>query len=729
MSESQRIRCDRQRRGTRVTRLAVFLLLLGTWGFTSPEVATCSESDASPESPVRALLIGVSRYPSLSRQRQLRGPVHDVQLLHDLLRQQFSVPDNRIRVLSEESGELPTRGRIALAFDELIENVQPGETVLILFSGHGSQQPADDAAETDQLDEIFLPRDIGRWNGRAGTVTNAIVDNEIREWTKQLRERGAFVFLVADTCHAGTLARGHGLRARRVASDELSIPANDNVRKDGSGNASRSRASPGAPLMRYGEGLLALYASQSHELTYEQRLPGRNGNDHGRLTWTLCQLLAETNGAVSYRELARLIHWHYQAKRWTLSTPNMEGAEPDLNRLVLQSGAARNSLVITPRRNSRGEFEINGGTLRGLTPGAVLAVYLSGQKQHSAVPVGYVRVRNSDAVSSTAVPVTDDDWPVLPSLDGPARCEVVDDGLELEPHSVAVDVTATTLPGLAPTLRQRLENVVATEASGQLKLFELAQPDTPADWILETDQTGKSVYLVPGTADQADLRFGSWNVDQAIGDNVTTALNRAVRASRLRQLATQPGTDQAGTGLQVTVERREDVGFRAVTGSVVRPGDELRLLLRNTGRHSVDATVLYVQSNYDIEPFFPLENELLAFGNRIDPGGEVVIDQIDITGETTGWEDLIVIAVNATGPVPQDFSFLAQPGLTPARTHAQKHASRAAGVRDVFDSPLGRRCRRGLFGDLSATRGTSAEPRDYVVRRISWTVAPVEARD
>ena len=41
-----------------------------------------------------------------------------------------------------------------------------------------------------------------------GHVENAIVDDEIRIWVSAIRATGALVWVIVDTCHAGTMTRG-----------------------------------------------------------------------------------------------------------------------------------------------------------------------------------------------------------------------------------------------------------------------------------------------------------------------------------------------------------------------------------------------------------------------------------------------------------------------------------------------------------------------------------------
>lgn len=161
-----------------------------------------------------ALLVGVSGYPSLPENRRLRGPANDVQILRDAL-VQSGVPEGRVRVLADGvagSSALPTRQAILDAMRTMAEQSKPDDWVIIYLSGHGSQQPQPPGKhayiEPDGMDDIFLPYDIGRWDGSKMAVPGAILDDEIGLALASISRTGAGVWAIFDTCHAGGMAKG-----------------------------------------------------------------------------------------------------------------------------------------------------------------------------------------------------------------------------------------------------------------------------------------------------------------------------------------------------------------------------------------------------------------------------------------------------------------------------------------------------------------------------------------
>src|SRR5262245_59603050 len=99
-----------------------------------------------------ALLVGVTKYPNLESRWNLAGGGNDCKLLKDVLTRRFKFPDDdyHVRVLTDEHGTkrpelLPTKANIEREFKRLADKnlLKPDDQVVILLSGHGSQQEAD----------------------------------------------------------------------------------------------------------------------------------------------------------------------------------------------------------------------------------------------------------------------------------------------------------------------------------------------------------------------------------------------------------------------------------------------------------------------------------------------------------------------------------------------------------------------------------------------------------
>ena len=117
------------------------------------------------------LLVGVSDYPELPKDKWLRGPTNDVVMMTKLLcAEPFNFDPANITTLSgwpKDESKRPTRANIKSAFEALAKKVKKGDQVVIAMSGHGSQQPdipQSGDIEPDGLDEIFLPADASGWD-------------------------------------------------------------------------------------------------------------------------------------------------------------------------------------------------------------------------------------------------------------------------------------------------------------------------------------------------------------------------------------------------------------------------------------------------------------------------------------------------------------------------------------------------------------------------------------
>lgn len=153
-----------------------------------------------------ALLVGVSQVKAAKPSPVLHGIANDLALGREMAKR-LGVAENNMQVLSDISAEFPaTRANVARALQELQDRTRPGDFLLLYLSGHGVQQPipAPSDSEPDWLEEVFLLQD----SQPAGNgVVNALGDKELRRWLAGLDRKSVTVWMVADTCHAGSIAR------------------------------------------------------------------------------------------------------------------------------------------------------------------------------------------------------------------------------------------------------------------------------------------------------------------------------------------------------------------------------------------------------------------------------------------------------------------------------------------------------------------------------------------
>lgn len=283
-----------------------------------------------------ALLVGVSGYPSLAPAMRLQGPRNDVQILTAGL-QRRGVPAQNITVLADGiAGKLlPTRQNVLQQIDVLRARARAGDWVILYFSGHGSQQPQRDPrgwAEPDRRDEIFLPYDIGRWDGQVGSVRHAIVDDDIGVVLGQFALNGISVWAIFDTCHAGGMskawdpAQSTAVRWRAVPPQLLGVPEAPEPAGPRAKGFFAQRRLGGAPDRVGGTGLLvAFYASRYDEPAPEEPMPGSAGPAvHGVFTWHLVKALSNSQ-LRSFDELLSGVQHEYRLEQRSFPSPHAEG--------------------------------------------------------------------------------------------------------------------------------------------------------------------------------------------------------------------------------------------------------------------------------------------------------------------------------------------------------------------------------------------------------------------
>jgi uncharacterized caspase-like protein len=145
-----------------------------------------------------ALLIGVGDYIHGTR-FDLKGPVNDVRMMEELLLTKFGYEATNIRKLVNWDA---TKANIVDGVENWLASVaKPEDTVVLYYSGHGSQILDLSGDESDNRDEVLCPADI-----EYGSRGNEISDDELS--TMFAKIKASDVTVIFDACHAGTGTRG-----------------------------------------------------------------------------------------------------------------------------------------------------------------------------------------------------------------------------------------------------------------------------------------------------------------------------------------------------------------------------------------------------------------------------------------------------------------------------------------------------------------------------------------
>lgn len=667
-----------------------------------------------------ALLVAATEYSNLAEKYWLEGPKNDAVLVRDFLINNAPVPfkPENITTLETAPGMTsPTHEAIIASLRSIRAAAQQGDFVYLHFSGHGTQQPATDESETDGRDELFLPSDT-MMAGEDQTFPNALTDNEIADELNAIRDKGAFVWAVFDSCHSGTVTRAapddDGATDRKIDPADLGIPESAFTKPEAS-MAERSAPLPASAFADEDNpnrgGLVAFFAAQSTETAQEKNLPietadGPTEMKFGVFTYTLFTALAKNPG-MTYRQLAQSVLAEYTARNSLKPTPMFEGK---LDAPVFGSSDAVTTEQWMPLVASDGTITMSAGQLHGLGRGTKLLV-LPGPASANDQAIGLVEVASIETLRSTLKPISDDKRPLIAPTDIPkgAYVRLLEQEYNFElavsrpdPESEGADIINAALDAI-------LADTLSPERAKPLRL-KLVDPDQPADVRLAVlseagaydlgasrgveraalDDTPR-LWLLPSSGeislapDSRSLEMGMpdgpfSDADQFQADlsaNLVTIF-RATGLSRLQRANTFKPTDFAfSVGVQ-KAGATEITTLEAEETPLVNSDDRLYLSLRNSSGKPMDVNVLYIDHDYGIT---------LICKAQLAPNSAMNAPMADLAESDRGAERIVAV-INESGKDLVDLSYLAQRGII-TRT------------RDVGDQGL-----LGLIADLGAGEST-----------------------
>lgn len=108
-----------------------------------------------------------------------------------------SLMENVVAEEDPDPVKRPTKYNMRMALYWLIQGVQPGDSLVFHYSGHGSQQRNYSGDEVDGYDETLCPTDF--------ETQGMIVDDEINATIVRPLPRGAKLHAIIDACHSGTV--------------------------------------------------------------------------------------------------------------------------------------------------------------------------------------------------------------------------------------------------------------------------------------------------------------------------------------------------------------------------------------------------------------------------------------------------------------------------------------------------------------------------------------------
>ncbi len=530
---------------------------------------------AVAEARTMALLVGVADYTEQSGIRDLFGPRNDVSMLWRALKQRDVKPED-IAVLSHGLPEAvdfplakgaPESANILAELDRLAVEATRGDTVLFYYSGHGTRQPDDpsvpeDEPETDGMDQVLLPSDVGSYDPIKLTIRNAIVDDVLGAKLNAIRAKGALVWAVIDACHSGTVTRGDDV-TRSVDPALLGVPAKAEITQSRGG----SRAGTITPKRGDG-GLVGFYAVESYDEAIERPFTGYalpmvgEGNKQrmGVFTFLLHRALMR-NTAHSFRDLAQEIvaDLNSDSTGGKVPPPVFDG---DLDAAVPGSLGEKLPNAVAGIV-SDGGIEIPAGSLHGFDVGARLALFAPGQTEK---PVAHADIAEATAVTAKTRTIEWEDGAER-VVNGTLLAVVEDPAINFRfafsppPQSDFADDAARTL------VAEALEQAFAEGASTLgIEMGEAGSPDGDVLlrvkdgrlWIVRPDRPWVEIA---GAYDETPSLPIEGNAEK-LGAEIKNAVWSLARASKLLRVAAALGEGSGG-----------DDGI-VITAKVTRPPDQ-----------------------------------------------------------------------------------------------------------------------------------------------------------
>ena len=131
---------------------------------------------------------------------QLNGCINDARCMDYLLRNRIGVPPENILFMSDDHQDpfrRPTRANMTQGFAWLMTGLNPGDSLVFHYSGHGGQQRDHTGHESDGMMETLLPLDF-KQNGQ-------ITDDELNHRLVKPLPQGVKLHAIIDSCHSGSM--------------------------------------------------------------------------------------------------------------------------------------------------------------------------------------------------------------------------------------------------------------------------------------------------------------------------------------------------------------------------------------------------------------------------------------------------------------------------------------------------------------------------------------------
>ena len=333
---------------------------------------------------IYTLLVGIDRYSPNSNNSvsTLHGCENDIGAIETYLKNQI-IGNWTLQPSRKLINEQATRQAIINGFQHYLTQADSEDIALFYYSGHGGQEKAPAEfwhLEPDGLNETLVCYD-SRTPGK-----HDLADKELRYLLDKVAKKNPRVIVILDCCHSGSGTRNIPQGVRLAPEDnrerDLSsfIFAEDATFSDlllTSKKADKKNTGLELPKGRH----ILLAACRDYQ--YAQEYRGDDGAIRGAFSYFLLKSLEQTNGSLSYLDLARnieaLIRGNVKEQVPQLETTNPE----NLKELFLGDAIADRSFYFTLSYSNQ-IWTIDGGAIHGIPQSSnestLLAIFPVGSK-------------------------------------------------------------------------------------------------------------------------------------------------------------------------------------------------------------------------------------------------------------------------------------------------------------------------------------------------------------
>ena len=350
---------------------------------------------------IRALLIGIDEYPDPVP--RLHGCVADIAAFERLLRSRAEAAGDVAEIVTLTDARA-TRANVVATFRDHLATAGEGDSALLYYSGHGSQEralPEHAYLEPDGLNETLVLYDSRRLGGLD------LADKELALLVREVSATGAHVTAILDCCHSGSGIRAgaeDGARVRRAPVQMRMRVAEDYLAGalDGDENLARELAAgPSDWVNAAGARYVLLSGCRSDQTSKEVVV---DGGSRGAMSLALERTLHATGGAISYQLLQRAV---VAAVRNLASnqTPQLESpVAADVRQPFLGGAAAPADPLLSVSHDARRGWVLDAGLVHGVPAVAPGAEPTTLELREGGVAVATATVRSASPASSIVEP-------------------------------------------------------------------------------------------------------------------------------------------------------------------------------------------------------------------------------------------------------------------------------------------------------------------------------------